>query len=127
MSWWKRVDPYNPKPVYSQIKEAIYIAIARGELAPGDKLPPIRDLAKEIGVNPGTVARAYRELAEEGIISTRAGGGSHINPHISKQIDDLKKRLLNRHIRQLIELSREVGITESELIGFIKGVLKKNG
>jgi len=124
MSWWRRIDPYNPKPVYLQIKDAVYISIAKGELTPGEKIPPIRELARLIGVNPGTVARAYKELAEEKIISTRAGGGSYISPHISDKIPEIRKELLMKHIQHLMDLASELGVTENELIDLIKGVLK---
>lgn len=63
---------------YLQICDLIRARVARGELRPGDRLPPVRGLAAELGVNPNTVARAYAELAREGVVVARAGGGTRV-------------------------------------------------
>src|SRR5712691_11216433 len=63
---------------YAQICDLIRARVARGELRPGERLRPVRELAVELGVNVNTVARAYAELAREGVIVTHAGGGSHV-------------------------------------------------
>jgi GntR family transcriptional regulator len=66
------------RPVYLQIAGLIRAAIARGELAPGDSLPPLRRLAPEIGVHANTVLQAYRELASAGVVETRRGRGTFV-------------------------------------------------
>jgi GntR family transcriptional regulator len=63
------VDTANPYPVHEQIKERIRMALAFGELQPGDTLPSIRELGGELEIGPGTVRRAYEELARAGILS----------------------------------------------------------
>ncbi len=67
-------------PLYSQIAEALRRRIAAGELAPGDRLPPVRDLAREWGCTPGTVGRAYAELRREGLVVGHRGGGTRVAP-----------------------------------------------
>ncbi|MCA1646405.1 MAG: GntR family transcriptional regulator [Chloroflexi bacterium] len=65
-------------PVYVQIERRIRMGVADGTLQPGDHLPSVRDLARQLGLSPNTVGRAYADLSREGVISGRAGGGSEI-------------------------------------------------
>src|SRR6202165_1129120 len=68
----------DPAPVYVQIERRIRMGVADGTLQPGDHLPSVRDLARQLGLSPNTVGRAYANLSREGVISARAGGGSEI-------------------------------------------------
>jgi len=68
------------RPEYPQIAEQIGLAVASGRLQSGERLPPVRELAGELGVNPGTVARAYRMLEAQGVIETGGRRGSRIKP-----------------------------------------------
>ena len=65
-------------PIYKQITDQIRMGIATGKLSVGDQLPSVRALAEEIVINPNTVARAYGDLAREGLIESRAGRGVFI-------------------------------------------------
>jgi GntR family transcriptional regulator len=62
-------------PIYRQITDQVRLAVATGRLAVGDQLPSVRALAEDLVVNPNTVARAYADLAREGLIESRAGRG----------------------------------------------------
>src|SRR5207244_4027760 len=64
----------DPAPVYVQIERRIRMGVADGTLQPGDHLPSVRDLARQLGLSPNTVGRAYAELSREGVIMARAGG-----------------------------------------------------
>src|SRR3979490_2535770 len=68
----------DPAPVYVQIERRIRMGVADGTLQPGDHLPSVRDLARQLGLSPNTVGRAYANLSREGVITARAGGGSEI-------------------------------------------------
>src|ERR1700682_4320118 len=68
----------DPAPVYVQIERRIRVGVADGTLQPGDHLPSVRDLARQLRLSPNTVRRAYANLSREGVISGRAGGGSEI-------------------------------------------------
>lgn len=65
-------------PEYAQIVEQIRLAVARGTLRPGERLASVRELADQLGVNPGTAARAYRELAQTGVIETHGRRGAFV-------------------------------------------------
>jgi GntR family transcriptional regulator len=68
----------SPVPLVDQIALGIRRLIACGELAPGNELPPVRQLAADLGINLNTVARAYRALEEDGLVSSQRGRGTHV-------------------------------------------------
>lgn len=72
------VDASSPVPPYEQLRAAIARLVATGELAVGSRLPTVRQLAADLGIAPGTVARAYRELEAEGILVTQGRHGTHV-------------------------------------------------
>ncbi len=82
-------------PLYEQIKDQIRAAVYTGDLKPGDALPSLRELARDLQVSLITVTRAYNDLAAEGLIGSRQGKGSVVLPidaerlrsHVSARID----------------------------------------
>ena len=71
-------DSTGRMPIYRQLIEQVRQAVATGRIQPGDRLPSVRQLSKELVVNPNTIARAYTELEREGVINTRPGLGAFI-------------------------------------------------
>ena len=67
------VDAKSGTPLYLQVMEQVRLLVATGVLRPGDQLPTVRDLAARLRVNPNTIARAYRDLQAEGLLSSRQG------------------------------------------------------
>jgi len=72
------------RPIYLQIVEEIKKRAVRGLYSPGDQLPSVRDMARDMSVNPNTMSRAYMELEREGFIATRRGQGSFITEERSR-------------------------------------------
>lgn len=72
------IDPRSDTPLGEQVRRAVRRAIAEGKLHKGDSLPPVRRLAAKTGVNLNTVARAYRQLEEEGLVETVRGRGTSV-------------------------------------------------
>ena len=72
------MDPSDSTPIWSQIEEGLRRLVASGALAPGAAVPSVRDLARELSVNPATVAKAYQRLAEAGVLSVRRGDGTYV-------------------------------------------------
>jgi len=97
-----RVDTTSFVPIYEQIKKEIIRRVATGVLKARDALPSIRDLAAELLVNPNTVARAYRELEQDGLISTQKGRGSFIAgrqpPDIGRDVEAYLGRVMDEAI-----------------------------
>ena len=89
------VDERDSRPLYQQLVDEIKTLIARGELAEGTLLPPVRQVASDLGVNLNTVAFAYRRLQKEGLIRVRHGSGAVV---ISQTIKDKPE---DRHRIQL--------------------------
>jgi GntR family transcriptional regulator len=73
-----RLDATSPVPPYEQLRAQVAAAIGTGSLAPGHRLPPIRQLAADLELAPGTVARAYRELETAGLVVTRGRRGTRV-------------------------------------------------
>ena len=71
-----RIDPASSAPPYEQLRDQIEALTRVGELAAGDRLPTVRRLAGDLGIAPGTVARAYRELEQRGLLEGRGRAGS---------------------------------------------------
>jgi DNA-binding transcriptional regulator YhcF (GntR family) len=76
-----RLDPADKAPPYEQIKAAVIGLVASGALATGFRLPPIRQLAGDLGLAPNTVARAYRELEADGFVRSRGRRGTTVAGH----------------------------------------------
>lgn len=75
-----RVDTTSPVPPYEQIRAQLAGLITTGRLPEGERLPTVRQLASDLGLAPGTVARAYRELEAAALIRTRRGAGTRVAP-----------------------------------------------
>jgi DNA-binding transcriptional regulator YhcF (GntR family) len=72
------IDSTSAVPPYDQVRAQLTSLITGGALAPGTRLPPIRQLAGDLGIAPGTVARAYRELEQAGLVATRGRHGTRV-------------------------------------------------
>jgi len=75
---WQPTLPGNVTPKYRAVVQLVQQAIADGALSPGDKLPPLRDLAWRLGITPGTVARAYTLLTDDGTLTAGVGRGTFV-------------------------------------------------
>ena len=105
-----RVDPAAPEPLFGQIVRRVKEAVAAGELSPGDRLPSVRELARELAINPNTVARAYEALERDGVIVRRQGAGCFVTDRPSP-LSAAERR------RRLRELARHA-VTEAFHLGF---------
>ena len=105
-----RIDSAGRQPIYRQIIQQVREGVARGRLKSEDRLPSVRELSRELVVNPNTVARAYSELERDGILNTRQGLGVFIAP---------QKVELTRKVRKdrLIDLLDRF-LTEAVCLGF---------
>ncbi|MFC0623325.1 GntR family transcriptional regulator [Kribbella deserti] len=72
------VDTTSAVPAYEQLRTQVVGLVAAGQLEPGARLPSVRQLATDLGIAPGTVGRAYRELENAGVIETRRRTGTHV-------------------------------------------------
>lgn len=108
-----KIDFASPVPVYDQIKRKVKQAIARKSITENEPLPSIRELASFLKINPNTVARAFRELQQEGIIDGRAGKGFWVKK--SKTMEKEKMELVRGELLKFIERAIEMGISQNDL------------
>ncbi len=101
-----RLERDDPAPAYVQLERQVRIAAADGALEPGARLPSVRAVAAQLGLATNTVARAYAELAREGVLITRPGGGSTVASR-----DTLDRPALARQRRErLTVLARQLAV-----------------
>lgn len=103
------LDPQNPLPLHAQISDLLQVRIARGELAPGDRLPTVRQLAVDLRVNSNTVARVYSDLERRGVLVTRRGAGTFVSEGIQASASPAAARE-----RRLSALCREFAVRCSQ-------------
>ena len=109
-----KLDFADDTPIYLQIRNQIVLGIANGKLAPGEKLPPIRTLAAETGVNTMTVNKAYQLLKQEGYLITDRRLGAMINPaRVPEQHPPLTE---HPALKLLLSELYVDGITKEELL-----------
>jgi len=97
------VDERDSRPLYQQLVDEIKTLIARGELAEGTLLPPVRQVASDLGVNLNTVAFAYRRLQKEGLIRVRHGSGAVVISQTAKDKPEDRHRIqLRTALTQLV-------------------------
>jgi GntR family transcriptional regulator len=79
MSRSLRIDPADPRPIWRQIEEGVRHLVAAGALSAGTAVPSVRDLARELQVNPATVSKAYQRLTDAGVLAVRRGEGTYVS------------------------------------------------
>ena len=104
----------NGIPIYSQIIDEMTMRIASGAYAPGDKLPSVRDMATEVGVNPNTMQKALSELERKGLVYTERTSGRFITKD-EKVLETLHEGLAERYFDELSEKLRKIGLSEKEI------------
>jgi GntR family transcriptional regulator len=117
---WK-IELHSGIPAYKQIANRLASAMADGTLRDGDRLPTIRELNSHLGVNPNTVAKAYRELMLQGLIEGQRGAGSFVkldDPVMTLPAQKKKAKLKELYQRMLTE-ARGHGLSEENLLEFI--------
>ena len=114
-------------PVYIQIGEQIRILIRNGSLKAGDLMPTTRSLAVQLGINVNTVARVYRDLQTSGHLSLKRGIGTFVADGVQRPMQKKQFDLLEQKVLQIIKISKDAGITPTELAQFITTKWKEEG
>jgi len=125
MRLWIQISPGSGEPIYVQIVEQISEAIARRELATGNRLPAVRKLASELVINPNTVARAYMVLEQSGLVTTKIGSGTFVADPKLRSSTDVDINMLTERIDALITRGLNLGIDAGDLTAMFKTRLDK--
>jgi GntR family transcriptional regulator len=117
------VNGQSSTPIYQQIIEQVLAQIASGILVHDDPLPGIRTMAKDLGINPNTVVKAYTELEREGFVYSLTGKGYYVST-TQKDHSELTAQKLSE-IRKTIEYVKHFGVTEKTMIDMISTIYKE--
>ena len=109
----------DPRPIYVQIKSEFKRLILTQVIAPGEKLPSVRELAAQLAINPNTIQRAYAELEAEGYIYSVAGKGSFVSAGDGEHARRIAE--LTQQLRPLVEELKSLGCTREQLLALWEG------
>lgn len=109
------VNPADPTPPYEQLRRQLLDLVDTGALRSGDRLPPLRQLAGDLGLAVGTVARTYRELESAGVLVSRRGGGTRVSERVRPDGDVVRRERLAELATAYLTRSRALGCSDEEL------------
>ena len=119
------IDPSDGVPLWRQIEDNVRRLVATGALAKGALVPSVRDLAKDLRVNPATVAKAYQRLVEEGVLVVRRTEGTYVSespPVLSK---DERARELGEAAERYAAVASTIGAREPEAVAEVRAALAR--
>lgn len=111
------IDPYNRTPIYEQVQNEISELIMLGDLKNGDKLPSVRSLARELGVNPNTVQKAYAELERRQIIYTVSGKGNFVGEQ--EKVSQRVSEALLDNVRSAAQAAKNNAIPQKAVLDVV--------
>jgi DNA-binding transcriptional regulator YhcF (GntR family) len=120
------LDPASRTPPFAQLRDAIARRIRSGGLPPGERLPPVRALAAELGLAPNTVARAYRELEAAGLLEGRGRHGTFVTGRPRVPADERAARLA-RAADAFARRARQLGVSRAEALRAVEQALRDAG
>ena len=110
----------NDQPIYSQLIQRLTEAIVSGVYAPGEKLPSVRELALEAGVNPNPVQRSLTELEREGLVFSQRTAGRFVTEN-ENMIVNAKLRIADERVSEFLRSMKTLGCGRQEIISLIEG------
>lgn len=115
-----RISPDDKVPTYLQIVKQVKYLVASGVLAPGGELPPIRQLAEQLLINPNTVARAYRELELAGVVAKRSTAGTYVSDAGSPLGRPQCMKILTERVDALLAEASHMNVDTEQLLKLIR-------
>lgn len=120
MEW--RID--SGSPIYAQLLEQLKQRIVTGVYSPGQRIPPVRELAMEAGVNPNTMQRALGELEREGLVFSQRTSGRLVTDDVQR-IETIKQELADRQIHIFLRTMESLGYPPEEVISLLQAAREK--
>jgi GntR family transcriptional regulator len=112
-------DTTSRTPIYRQLIDQVRSAVARGRVEPGERLPSVRQLSRDLVVNPNTIARAYTELEREGTIITQQGRGVFVAEPRTDLTKRARQKQLEERLDQLITDAVHLGFSAEEFLALL--------
>jgi len=120
-----RIDNASDRPVYQQIIDQIKRDIALGKLIKDEKLPTVRQLAKQLAINPNTIAKAYRQLEQEGIIVTKPGTGAFVTTLDSNLSRSVRRKIVSEELERIAIEAFHMQIDRQTLLELFDSAVEK--
>ena len=117
------VDARNGLAVYEQIVRQVKFAVAEGAVRSGELVPSVRELARDLAINPNTVARAYRELQDDGVLESVRGMGLSVAAAAKRQCQAERTKLIRARIRSVLEEARSSGLEAADVENLLQAEL----
>ena len=117
------VDTRNGLAVYDQIVRQMKFAVADGAVRSGELVPSVRELARDLAINPNTVARAYRELQEDGVLETVRGTGLAVAATARRQCQAERTKLIRARLKLVLEEARLSGLEIADIATLVQSEL----
>lgn len=109
------IDPHNGLAIYEQIVRQVKFAVASEALRPGELVPSVRELARELAINPNTVARAYRQLQDESVLQAVRGTGLEVAVDARSQCRSDRRDLVRVRLRNVLHEALTSGLEADEV------------
>ncbi|MHC4681077.1 MAG: GntR family transcriptional regulator [Planctomycetota bacterium] len=120
-----RIDNASGRPVYQQIIDQVKRDIALGRLVKDERLPTVRQLAGQLAINPNTIAKAYRQLEQEGIIVTKPGAGAFVASLDSTLSRAVKKRVVSEELERIVVEAFHMQINSQTLLEWFNSAAER--
>jgi GntR family transcriptional regulator len=121
------IDPHNGLAIYEQIVRQVKFAVAGGALAPGELVPSVRELARELAINPNTIARAYRQLQDDRVLAALRGTGLEVAAGAAERCRHERVKLIRARLRQVLAEGLQGGLSRRELRELVESELSALG
>ena len=118
------IEPTDPRPIWRQIEEGVQHLVASGALAAGAPVPSVRDLARELQINPATVSKAYQRLTDAGVLCVRRGDGTYVADAPPALPQETRERKLRDGAVRYAGLAVTLGVVEEEAVAFVREAWK---
>jgi GntR family transcriptional regulator len=119
------VDPTHDLAIYDQIVRQIKFAVANGAVGVGDLVPSVRELARELAINPNTVARTYLQLQTENVLETVRGLGLAVAAGADKRCRQERGKLIQARLQQVLGEARQSGLEPDEIRKLVEAELSR--
>ena len=115
-----RIESADPRPIWRQIEEGVQHLVASGALAAGAPVPSVRDLARELQINPATVSKAYQRLTDAGVLCVRRGEGTYVSDAPPALPLETRARKLHDGAVRYAGLAVTLGVEEDQAVDFLR-------
>jgi GntR family transcriptional regulator len=120
-----RIDPSDDLAIYDQVVRQVKFAVAGAVLRVGELVPSVRELARELTINPNTVARAYRELQTDGVLEPVRGTGLAVAEGADKRCRTERVKLIRQRLKQVLVEARQSRLDAGQLRSLVESELTK--